>query len=46
MRNGAMWVRVSSEDQHPEIYLPEMERWATARDELLEVAASATGTWR
>jgi DNA invertase Pin-like site-specific DNA recombinase len=31
MRDGALFVRVSSEDQHPEIYLPEMHRWADAR---------------
>lgn len=31
MRDGALFVRVSSDDQHPEIYLPEMQRWADAR---------------
>jgi len=31
MQDGALFVRVSSDDQHPEIYLPEMQRWADAR---------------
>lgn len=31
MRDGAIWARVSTTDQHAEKYLPELERWAAAR---------------
>ena len=31
MKDGCIWARVSSTDQHPENYLPELRRWAADR---------------